>query len=122
MSEWIEVTWAEVMQADHVRVIGLPDSESVVQDVSSPWRGHAQHETKISQRTGKPYDIITAHEHVDVFIRLAGRPGLLTRQPLDRVELLADDAFHARRLAAMLAAFPTSTPVLPSPAREWNRS
>ena len=46
----------------------------------------------------------------------------LTFTPDGAVELLADDAFHARRLAAMLAAFPASTPVEVNPAREWNRS
>lgn len=122
MTQWIEVTWAEVMEGDHVRMVGQPASEAVVATISDPWRGHAKYETKISQRTGKPYDIIEAHEHVDIFVTLEGRAGQLKFSPSAAVELLADDAFHARRLAVMLAAFLASTPVLPNPARDWNRS
>src|SRR3954471_4797559 len=81
VTQWIEVTWTEVMEGDHVRMVGQPASEAMVKTISDPWRGHAKYETKISQRTGKPYDIIEAHEHVDIFVTLEGRAGQLKFAP-----------------------------------------
>jgi hypothetical protein len=125
--EWIEVTWAEVMEGDHVRMVGQPASEAVVKTISDPWRGHSE---TVWEKRVEDYPngaqqwkhVIVPHEHVDIFVTLEGRAGQLKFAPSAAVELLADDAFHARRLAVMLAAFPASTPVLPNPARDWNRS
>jgi hypothetical protein len=121
MTEWIEVTWVEVMAGDHVRMVGAPESAAVVESITpDPWRGHTK--SREYWVDGKARDFVEPHEHLDVFVRLVGRGGLLKFAPDGAVELLADDAFHARRLAVMLDAFPTSTPVLPNPARDWNRS
>jgi hypothetical protein len=128
MSEWITVTWTEVMAGDHVRMVGAPESAAVVESITpDPWRGHSK---TVWEKRVEDYPngaqqwkhVVEPDEHVDVFVRLVGRDGLLKFAPDGAVELLADDTFHARRLAVMLDAFPTSTPVLPNPARDWNRS
>jgi hypothetical protein len=122
VTQWIEVTWTEVMEGDHVRMVGQPESEAVVKTISDPWRGHATVLRTWVDDASKERDVIGPHEHVDIFVTLEGRAGQLKFPPSAAVELLADDAFHARRLAVMLAAFPASTPVPPNPARDWNRS
>lgn len=122
---WQEVSWTDVMEGDTVRLVGQPGTDSVVDSVSLPhnWHSKVVWEKRVEDYpngTQQWKSVVEPHERWEVHVRLKGRPGLLTFAPDARVELLNDDALHARRLAAVLAAFPTSTSVVRNPIIEWN--
>lgn len=119
MTNWTEVTWLEVMGGDTVRLPGRPDSEALVDSVSSPQRGHARMSRTYVRDDGKTGDVIEAHEHVECTVQLAGRDKKLFFAPSAAIELLMDDAFFLRR-ALVIARELNATPIPHDPIAEWN--
>jgi hypothetical protein len=105
MSEvWVEIEAENVLRGDTVRVPGHPKSADEVVAISL---GHMK-------SGGAAYWNDAPWEHIN--ITLAGRKaaGLptLELEPAFSLEVLADEAFERRRIAAILATFPGTTAVL----------